>query len=61
MRDQGWRPKNPSVSEEQLLGVKVGKRTHLNKTIDLEPYNPEWLSMYAKLEGQMRDALGPKL
>lgn len=60
MNDKEQRPKHTPVTEEQLIAVTVGKRNPLNKTIDLEPYNPEWPSMYAKLEVQIRDALGAK-
>ena len=49
------------MSEEQLIAVTVGKINPLNRTIDLEPYNPEWPSQYAKLEAQIRDALGAKV
>jgi GrpB-like predicted nucleotidyltransferase (UPF0157 family) len=38
----------------------VGTRAPLNKTIDLEPYNPEWPRLYARLELQLRAALGAK-
>ncbi len=48
------------VTEEQLIAITVGQIVPLNKTISLEPYNPEWPSMYAKLEKQIRDTLGAK-
>jgi GrpB-like predicted nucleotidyltransferase (UPF0157 family) len=60
VNDKEQRPKNTPVTEEQLIAVTVGKINPLNKTIELEPYNPEWPSMYATLEGQIRDALGAK-
>jgi GrpB-like predicted nucleotidyltransferase (UPF0157 family) len=56
MNDKEQRP----VTEEQLIAVTVGQVNPLNKTIDLEPYNPEWPSLYTKLERQIRDALGAK-
>jgi GrpB-like predicted nucleotidyltransferase (UPF0157 family) len=60
MNDKERRPKNTPMTEEQVLAVTVGKINPLNKTIDLEPYNPEWPSIYARLERQIRDTLGAK-
>ncbi len=60
MSDKEQRPKSAPLTEEQLSAITVGQITPLNKTIVLEPYNPEWRSMYAKLEGQIRDSLGAK-
>ena len=60
MNDKKPLPKHTPATEEQLVAVTVGRLTPLDKTIDLEPYNPEWPSMYLKLEGQIRDALGSK-
>lgn len=48
------------MTEDRLLAITAGKRNPLNKAINLEPYNPEWPSMYTKLEGQIRGALGIK-
>jgi len=58
MNDRERRPKNST--EEQILAATVGTRAPLNKTIDLEPYNPEWPRLYARLERQLRAALGAK-
>jgi len=58
MNDKEQRPKNTPLTEQQLIAITVGKIDPLNRAIVLEPYNPEWPSMYAKLEGQIRDALG---
>jgi GrpB-like predicted nucleotidyltransferase (UPF0157 family) len=58
MNDREPRPKNLPSTEEQILAATVGNRAPLNKTIDLEPYNPEWPRLYAKLERQIREALG---
>ena len=60
MNDKERRRKNTPMTEEKLLAVTVGKINPLNKTIDLEPYNPEWPSIYARLERQIRDTLGNK-
>ena len=60
MSDKERRLGNTPMTEDRLLATTVGKRKPLNKAIDLEPYNPEWPSMYARLEGQIRDALGAK-
>jgi GrpB-like predicted nucleotidyltransferase (UPF0157 family) len=60
MNDQVQRSKNTPVTEEQLIAITAGQVNPLNKTIVLEPYNPEWPRAYAKLEGQIRDALGAK-
>lgn len=61
MNGNEQRPKNLPVTEEQLVTITVGPVCPLNKSIVLEPYNPEWPSLYAKLEGQIRDALGAKV
>jgi GrpB-like predicted nucleotidyltransferase (UPF0157 family) len=60
MNHKEQRAKDTPVTEEHLIAVTVGKISPLNKTIDLEPYNPEWPSRYANLERQIRDALGAK-
>lgn len=60
MNDREQRPKSTPLSEEELIAITVGQVNPLNKPIDLEPYNPEWPSMFAKLERQIRDALGDK-
>jgi GrpB-like predicted nucleotidyltransferase (UPF0157 family) len=61
MNDRERRPKNIPATEEQILAATVGNRVPLNRTIDLEPYNPEWPRIYAKLEEQIREALGTKV
>jgi GrpB-like predicted nucleotidyltransferase (UPF0157 family) len=53
-------PKSTPETEQRLLAATVGERVPLNSTIDLAPYNPEWPRMYARLERQIRDALGAK-
>jgi GrpB-like predicted nucleotidyltransferase (UPF0157 family) len=58
MDDREPRPKNVPATEEQILAATVGNRVPLNKTIDLESYNPEWPRLYAKVEQQIRAALG---
>jgi len=58
MNDRERRPKNST--EEQILAATVGTRAPLNKTIDLEPYNHQWPRLYARLERQLRAALGAK-
>jgi GrpB-like predicted nucleotidyltransferase (UPF0157 family) len=44
--------------ERQIVAATVGARVPLNKTIDLEPYNPAWPRWYESLERQIREALG---
>src|SRR5260370_36222652 len=61
MNDRERRPKDIPATEEQILAATVGNRVPLNKTIDLEPYDPEWPRLYAKLERQIREALGTKV
>ena len=48
------------MTEDRLLAITVGKRNSLNKAINLEPYNPEWPSIYTKLEDRICGALGTK-
>jgi GrpB-like predicted nucleotidyltransferase (UPF0157 family) len=60
MNDRERRPKNVPATEEQIRAATVGTRVPLNKTIDLEFYNPEWPRLYAELEQQIREALGAK-
>lgn len=55
------RPIDPPVTEEQLIAVTIGKPIVLNSPIELQPYNPQWPSMYATLEAQIRAALGDKI
>jgi GrpB-like predicted nucleotidyltransferase (UPF0157 family) len=52
------RPKSVPATEAQILAATVGASVPLNKTVDLEPYNPEWPRWYATLEGQIRETLG---
>jgi GrpB-like predicted nucleotidyltransferase (UPF0157 family) len=47
-----------SESEERLIAATVGKIEPLNRPIVLAPYDPEWPSLYAALERQIRRALG---
>jgi GrpB-like predicted nucleotidyltransferase (UPF0157 family) len=49
-----------NAAAHQHPAVTVGKIVPLNKTIDLEPYNPQWPSLYARLEAQIREALAAK-
>jgi GrpB-like predicted nucleotidyltransferase (UPF0157 family) len=58
--DQDRRPESAPSTEQQILAATVGARTPLNSTIRLEPYDPQWPSHYAKLEAEIRDALGAK-
>jgi GrpB-like predicted nucleotidyltransferase (UPF0157 family) len=53
-------PENAPLAEERLRAVTVGKIATLNTTIDLAPYNPQWPPLYARLEAQIRNALGTK-
>jgi GrpB-like predicted nucleotidyltransferase (UPF0157 family) len=48
-------------SEERLAAVTVGERIPLNGTIRIVPYDPEWPAKYARLELQIRNALGAKV
>jgi GrpB-like predicted nucleotidyltransferase (UPF0157 family) len=59
MADEG--PKTAPLTEERLRAVTVGNIVPLNTTINLEPYNPQWPSLYTRLEAQIRDALGTKV
>ena len=47
-----------SASEERVIATTVGKVVPHNAAIVLMPYDPEWPSLYAALERQIRDALG---
>jgi GrpB-like predicted nucleotidyltransferase (UPF0157 family) len=58
MDDKDRPPKNMPVTEQQILAATVGDRAPLNNTIALAPYDPEWPRLYARLERQIRDALG---
>ena len=60
MNEKKEQSKHTPVTEEELAAATVGPLTPLNGTIDLKPYSPEWPSLYLKLEGQIRDALGTK-
>jgi GrpB-like predicted nucleotidyltransferase (UPF0157 family) len=51
---------NAKVPEQQFRTIIVGKVSSSNKIIRLEPSNPEWPSMFASLESQIRDSLGAK-
>jgi len=61
MSDEEQRPNGIPATEERLVAATVGKIVPLNKTIDLEPYNPQWPFLYARLEAQIRDALGAEV
>jgi GrpB-like predicted nucleotidyltransferase (UPF0157 family) len=54
-------PRGLPVTEEQLIAITVGQLSPLNGSIAFEPYNPAWPSLYAKLEGQIRNALGARV
>jgi len=58
MNDEKRQPNSIPATEEQLLAVTVGKIVPLNTTINLDPYNPQWPSLCARLEAQIREALG---
>ncbi len=60
MNDRAWGPKGISTREEQIVAATIGESEPLNATIDLEPYNPRWPSLYATPQEQIRDALGAK-
>jgi hypothetical protein len=47
-------PKGAPLIEERLRAVTIGKMVPLNTTIDLAPYNPQWPSLYARLEAPGR-------
>jgi GrpB-like predicted nucleotidyltransferase (UPF0157 family) len=49
---------NPPLTEEQIIAATVGERQPHNSTIYLAPYDPEWPSLFARLETQVREALG---
>ncbi|HWF96142.1 MAG TPA: GrpB family protein [Xanthobacteraceae bacterium] len=60
MNHKDRRPENIAATEERLIAATVGNPVLLNKTVELEPYNPEWPRLFATLERQMREALGAK-
>jgi GrpB-like predicted nucleotidyltransferase (UPF0157 family) len=57
---QASMPEGPPTREEQLLAVTVGTREPLNGSIYLVPYDPDWPSLYATLEEQIRAVLGAR-
>jgi GrpB-like predicted nucleotidyltransferase (UPF0157 family) len=46
------------MSEDQIIAVTVGERRPFNSTVYLAPYDPGWPSLFARLEKQIREALG---
>ncbi len=52
---------NPSQREDEIIRATVGTPQLLNSTIYLAPYNPEWPSLFARLEQQIREALGDQV
>ena len=60
MNNNVGQSKNSPVTEEQLFAVTIGNPDVLNGPINLQPYNPEWPSMFSVLEKQIHDALGTK-
>jgi GrpB-like predicted nucleotidyltransferase (UPF0157 family) len=49
---------NTPMTEEQIIAVTVGEREPENSTIYLASYDPAWPSLFSRLEGQIREALG---
>lgn len=49
---------NPPMTEEQILAATVGERQPHNSTIYMTAYDPEWPALFARLETQIREALG---
>jgi GrpB-like predicted nucleotidyltransferase (UPF0157 family) len=60
MDDRRRQPTSTPTTTERLQAVTVGQLTPLNASIDLHAYDPQWPSMYEKLRGQIRGALGDK-
>ena len=50
-----------TTTEEHLLAVAVGKRTPLNSTIYLAPYDPDWSSQFSQLANLIRGTLVEKI
>ena len=50
-----------TTTEEYLLAVAVGKRTPLNSTIYLAPYDPDWSSQFSQLANLIRGTLVEKI
>jgi len=46
------------LTEEQIVAATVGAPEAINSTIYLAPYDPAWPSLFARLERQIREALG---
>ena len=46
------------LTEEQIVAANIGKPVVLNSPVELKPYDLEWPSRYAILEGRIRRALG---
>jgi GrpB-like predicted nucleotidyltransferase (UPF0157 family) len=49
---------DPPMTEDQIIAVTVGERRPFNSTVYLAPYDPAWPSLFARLEKQIREALG---
>ena len=51
----------PPLTDDQIIATSVGAPQPLNSTIYLAPYDPAWPSVFARLEQQIREALGDKV
>src|SRR5262249_10913328 len=60
MDDRQQQPQSTPTTTARLQAVTVGQLTPPNTSIDLRPYDPQWPSMYEKLVGEIRGALGSK-
>jgi GrpB-like predicted nucleotidyltransferase (UPF0157 family) len=54
-------PIGPPLTDEQIAAANVGPPLVLNSPIALEPYNPEWPAVYARLARDISTALGAKI
>ena len=48
-------------TEEQIIAATVGERKPFNSTVFLAPYDPQWPSLFARLEVGIRHALGERV
>jgi GrpB-like predicted nucleotidyltransferase (UPF0157 family) len=60
-RSTGLRKGNTPLTEAQIVAATIGTPDVLNSTVQLAAYDPAWPTLFARLESQIRVALGPKV
>ncbi len=56
-RSKGSLEPNTPATEDQIIAATVGAPQILNSTIDLTPYDPNWVLLFDRLAQQIRDVL----